>query len=377
MSKGLLFVGDIHLGAGSYPKGESGVSVKDELTLKILSRLFSNMKKIDAVVFLGDIYDNPRPSEELQIRFNDQMAELLGIGLEVLIIVGNHDMTARVHALEPLKELVRDRITIVTKPELHRVAGFELFCIPWSIKWAALGWDKGFEAIMPFAEKLPKVINSRLLAGHLPIDGCFVGSSNYRLDRVGASKEQLDALLTESNCDLGFFGHYHHAQDILDNKAIYVGSVDRIDFGEKDEQKIVCVVTERNSFITVKEQTVNATPMSYVRSVNEIDELLDSDLDGHLVKVALKNVSRSFADTFDRSALRKKILAAGAAYVLPITLSVEASASSGESVCDEKYGGALEVAVVEWVKESFPELSDTNTQELTNKALELLGESDG
>ena len=370
----ILFVGDLHLGSRTFPVKRDGLTFKDERALENLD-IGLNYKKVDAVVFLGDIYDIPRPSEELQSHFNNRLAQLLQKKTEIVIIVGNHERTASFTAFDPLVEIL-PQVNIVSKPTYLMVGDVGLVCLPWSVSMARKGWSEQFgklldRSVLKKLGLLNDVSNSLhvLIAGHLPVDGALVGASNYRLDNQGIKLKQFRKFSELFDAEYVFLGHYHKAQ-MMGGVIDYVGSIDRIDFGEKNDDKRVMLYDDGS----VADIQLDPTEFVEINSPEQLQEAIVDGVTG-VVKVDMK-VTPEFAAGFDSVACRQSLFNAGAQHIMPLRVTATRAVNVEENEKKlQLYGGILEDATKYYIRETFgSELNDEELTKLESKALELLEE---
>ncbi|MFA7219435.1 MAG: metallophosphoesterase, partial [Synergistaceae bacterium] len=95
-----------------------------------------NIEKIkpDIIVIAGDIYDTYDPSNEVRAFFSLQIKRLVDAKIPVLLMVGNHDVCRKHHALSPIKTLDLNGVTVIEEPEI-KVVNDKLFLLfPYSLK---------------------------------------------------------------------------------------------------------------------------------------------------------------------------------------------------------------------------------------------------
>jgi len=90
--------------------------------------------KPDLMVVAGDIYDTYDPSNEVRAFFNQQLKHLSNAGIPVVLMVGNHDVCRKHHALSPIKTLELKNVTVIEEPELKVVDDKVLLFFPYSLK---------------------------------------------------------------------------------------------------------------------------------------------------------------------------------------------------------------------------------------------------
>lgn len=88
-----LHSADLHLGGpfGAYPPAFKELLV--DYQFKCLRKLVATAleRKVDAILFAGDLFDSPRPSEEILERVRKTLAPLEDQGIYFILALGNHD----------------------------------------------------------------------------------------------------------------------------------------------------------------------------------------------------------------------------------------------------------------------------------------------
>lgn len=136
MKLNALAVGDLHLGGLKFLNGF--IQDPDDYIYKSLDDVvvYAKEHSIKTVILLGDIFDNPYPSQEDHKRL---FKYLLASGLDWYIISGNHDVDLEAGD-NPVNSLLmpefytsemKKSIHIYTKPRLIKIAGVRVCFLPW------------------------------------------------------------------------------------------------------------------------------------------------------------------------------------------------------------------------------------------------------
>ena len=119
----ISWIADLHLNKTSYQDEESPLSLslpfRCQDFMNSLEYMVSlNIEKIkpNLVVFLGDIYDSYDPTPAITGFFSQQLRRLASAKIPVIIIVGNHDICSKYHALNPLMKLEIPNIKVYDSP---------------------------------------------------------------------------------------------------------------------------------------------------------------------------------------------------------------------------------------------------------------------
>jgi DNA repair exonuclease SbcCD nuclease subunit len=215
----------------------------------------------DLVVILGDVYNTPHPLNPPRTFFNSQLRKLAAANIPTIILVGNHDICSKHHALEPIAALGLKTVKVIVSPTLTSFKDKILMLFPYSIEV-----EQGKVAIR---EQFHKFVASSkatiakntsfqgkdiMFFGHFGVNGAV--KNTYDEDEseafsdfdIGPTKRDLinrkESDISLSDLDsIGakyvFLGDYHQHQ-ILPTKnsiAMYVGSPEKGNFAEKDHKK--------------------------------------------------------------------------------------------------------------------------------------------
>jgi DNA repair exonuclease SbcCD nuclease subunit len=202
---------DLHLNKGVYKKV---MDRKDYPTLPFRSADFMRAFKWsiekcielnpDLVVIAGDIYDHPEPSNEIRGFFSEQLSELILNGIAVRILIGNHDVCKKNHALNDIEGLCLPNIKVIASPELEffrnkKGEEMRLLLFPYS-----LDIERGAATIkVEFHNFIDKVAKSApvdcpsLFFGHFPVYGGIMNRYN-----VGEDENLLNPTITDTTSTL-------------------------------------------------------------------------------------------------------------------------------------------------------------------------------
>jgi len=235
--------------------------------------------EVDLVLHGGDVYDEPRPSPAAEAVVVDWLIEMTEIA-PTIVLVGNHDRPSGggTHALEPVRNLAPDRLIVADDadpvfllPAVGRTwsrvtrnrsmlrasddAELVVFPIPYPDKARAraaavdadaanLALSGGLEAVL--ADCAQQTGYWRLggtpcaILMHGTLRGASFGSRVAPLSDV-----QVPAAQWWPAFDLHACGHIHQRQACPGRPDLpgYVGSLDRMDFGEAEDVPGVAIYT--------------------------------------------------------------------------------------------------------------------------------------
>jgi len=225
-------------------------------------------ENVDLVLFAGDAYKDRSPLPTYQKLFEAQIYRLSEARIHTILLTGNHDMPKaqrRAHALQEFETLrlpyihVISRVSELTETELGlpvRVIG-----IPWVYKdrfkemvqkdqTLPLDLDEEIEeyiaqyVLNQIRNADPNVI--QILLAHATVVGAVLSDEQNLM--VGKDHKLPAAFVKDERLDYVALGHIHKAQnlngpgpdeqgDYKHPPAIYSGSIERLDFGERADKK--------------------------------------------------------------------------------------------------------------------------------------------
>lgn len=273
----LLHFADVHLGVETHGKfnPETGLNTRLEDFKASLDAGISLALEadIDLAIFAGDAYKARDPSQTHQKLFAASLRRLTKAGIPVVMLVGNHDIPntrGRAHALEIYDVLGGEQVQILSRPEVVTVEtrrGEVLVAgMPYLIRARVLTQD---ETKNKTVEEIAQLIRDKyieyiatlarqcaerpehiaLLTAHFTVADARVGVQGVLLN---AAEPQVPvSALAQPQFDYVALGHIHKRQDCNQRRqppVVYCGSIDRLDFGEKDEQKGIVLADIRKQW---------------------------------------------------------------------------------------------------------------------------------
>jgi exonuclease SbcD len=262
---------DIHFGVENYGRIDQKTGIHTRLLdfADNLERIVTQAidEKIDFFLFCGDAYKTAYPTPTQQKLFAQQLLRLHKASIPVVIVVGNHDHPlsfGKAHALDVFSYLPVEGFHVFAKPERKTIqtksGPIQIVGIPWPTRNHVIThnlhrFKSNNEIAAYIAERVGAIIQElvtqsdpaipTIMAGHLTVSsGIFSGSEKCAI--YGTDPIFLPSQLTFDQCDYVALGHLHRHQNLNPKgKApiIYAGSLERVDFGERNEQKGFCCVT--------------------------------------------------------------------------------------------------------------------------------------
>lgn len=297
-----IHTADIHFGMENYGKIDPKTGIHSRLLdfEKALNFCidYAIESSVDFFLFSGDAYKTINPSPTQQRLLMRCFLRLYKAKIPIIIIVGNHDNPlsfGKATSLDIFGELPLEGFHVIAKPTsfvLETKSGpVQIVGIPWpnrsnitvsqhnSSKSSTMITDYIAESIgiliQDFASKLDSTLPA-ILAGHLTVSsGIFSGSEKRAI--YGNDPVLMPSQLAIEPFDYVALGHLHRYQNLNPNgypALVYSGSIERVDFGERKEDKGFCIVTYKNKGETHHEFI--KTPM---RPFIQIEIKLKSDAD--------------------------------------------------------------------------------------------------
>lgn len=285
---------DIHFGMENYGKIDSKTGIHTRLLdfQNAFNVCIDNAinQNVDFFLFAGDAYKTATPSPTQQKLFIECLLRLFKANIPIVMILGNHDHPmsfGKTHALDLFSQLPVDGFHVISKPQtivLQTKSGpVQIVGIPWptrsSIALNAMTGDASSEDVSGYISRaVSNIIQHHaaqldpelpaVLAAHLTVGSALFSGSEKRAI-TGRDPIFLPSQLAIAPFDYVALGHLHRYQNLNEGghpAIIYSGSLERIDFGERHEEKGYCLVT-----IHDKKQTTHEFIKVPIRQFLQID----------------------------------------------------------------------------------------------------------
>ena len=265
-----LHTADWHLGRTM--RGKSRAAEFEAVLAELVE--IARAERVDVMLVCGDIWDTASPAPESDRLLFEVLREFVGLGVQVVLLAGNHDSPRKLEAIGRLSELVGVHTqAYVRRPDdggvLTIAAGANgeevarIAAVPWIQEGRVidaaevLGVDH--ERHQSYAERAghiyramcddlpPDAVN--LLAGHIFIDGARLAAvdGSERLLHIGQAYGVHPSALPSTPQYIAL-GHIHQPQEVLsapNGATAYAGSLLQLDFGERGQQKVVRIIDAR------------------------------------------------------------------------------------------------------------------------------------
>ncbi len=245
----VLHIADLHAG-----KTLGKVSRNPDLAYALEQVVqFSRESSPDLVLVAGDVFDKANPDNESKEMIFEFFLRLRDLGVEVVVIAGNHDSYDFMKSIRGLSKLAN--VHIYDRPSrenyLFQAGDLKVACLPYPSERVIT--SAGEESKRSYAELVSRFIaflakqvedaRHRILLAHL-----FVAGSRYTKTEREATVTQHYAVppgsLPEA-FDYVALGHVHRYQRIesAPTYAYYTGTPYQLDFSEAGEDKFFNLVT--------------------------------------------------------------------------------------------------------------------------------------
>jgi exonuclease SbcD len=258
----ILHFADLHLGVETYGRIDptTGLSSRMIDFLKALDNLvdYAIDNKIDLVLFCGDAYKSREPTQTQQREFARRINRLSTSGIPTFLLIGNHDLPnaiGKATTTEIFDTLTVKNVYVSNRPGVYRIptaSGIvQVVSLPWLRRSALLTKEDTknltFEQInQRLQEAMTEVIASKaqeldpelpaVLAAHVWVTGATVGSESSMT--IGQEHALMVSNVIHPAFDYIALGHIHKHQVLNEEPpVVYAGSLERLDFGEADDEK--------------------------------------------------------------------------------------------------------------------------------------------
>ena len=264
----LLHFADAHIDMANYGRHdpESGLPLRVLDFLKSLDTIIHTAidEKVDLVIFAGDAYKNRTPAPTFQREWGKRIMRLSAAKIPTILLIGNHDLSpsiGRANAIQEFETLQVPYVRVIAKPELVTAQQLgipaQVIGLPWVSRsglMAALETDETApaEIFSQIEERLTELLHGYLeaidpslpviLTAHASVQGASFGAE--RMVMLGADLVLPGSLVKDPRLDYVALGHIHKPQNLNEGQhppVIYPGSIERVDFGEANDDKFFIV----------------------------------------------------------------------------------------------------------------------------------------
>lgn len=265
----LLHFADAHIDMANYGRHDpvTGLPLRVLDFLKSLDTIVDAAieRRVDMVIFAGDAYKDRSPSPTFQREWGKRIMRLSQAQIPTLLLVGNHDISpavGRAHALQEFKTLrvpfvkVLD-VPCLLKPEDLWNLPIQVIAMPWIARSGLMAnldmsaADTG-EVFSNLESRISSLVEDWIeeahkslpiiLTAHASIEGAKYGGE--RLVMLGNDLVLSGSLVKNPTFSYVAMGHIHKPQDVNEGNqppVVYPGSIERVDFGEVNDDKFFVI----------------------------------------------------------------------------------------------------------------------------------------
>lgn len=296
-----IHTADLHFGMENYGKIDSKTGIHTRLLdfEKALNFCidYAIQENVDFFLFAGDAYKTHNPSQTQQRMLFKCFLRLYSANIPIVIVIGNHDHPlsfGKAHALDMLGEIPLEGFHVFAKPgtiTLRTKNGpITIVGVPWPTRNTIAISNKHLDKsasqlteyisnavahiITDYAQKIDPTIPA-VLVSHITVNtGIFSGSEKRAI--YGNDPMLMPSQLAIAPFDYVALGHLHRHQNLNSSgypAVVYSGSIERIDFGERKEEKGFCLVS-----IAAKNKTTYEFIQGPTRPFIQIDVTLKTGI---------------------------------------------------------------------------------------------------
>ncbi len=293
-------------------------------------------RNVDFFMFSGDAYKTAHPSPTQQRLLINCFLRLYKANIPVIIVVGNHDNPVsfgKAHALDIFGQLPVDGFHVFSKPgaiTLQTKNGpVQVVGIPWPSR-TTLALSLPNTSAQDIAEQVSKHVCTLIdhyieklspeiptvLSGHLTVSsGIFSGSEKRAI--YGSDPLFLPSDLAKKPFDYIGLGHLHRYQNLNPDgypAIVYSGSPERVDFGERKEEKGFCFVTihekdnTTHEFIKIPTRPFIQVEVYLQNNENQTEQIIEEiqkhDLQNAVIKIVY-HLPQHCKDSVDVSKIKQ------------------------------------------------------------------------
>ncbi len=265
----ILHFADAHIDMANYGRHdpETGLPLRVMDFLKSLDTIVDAaiQQEVDLVLFAGDTFKDRNPAPTFQREWGKRIMRLSRAGIPTLLLVGNHDISPalfRAHALDAFSTLDVPNVYVADKPKFYTpddLGGLpvQIIALPWISRSGMMAQmeirgNDPQEVYQRLEESLSELVNGWLeeadpdlpivLTAHASVQGAAYG--NERTVMLGGDLVLSPGLVKNKKFSYVALGHIHKPQNLNEGNqppVIYPGSIERVDFGEVDDDKFYVI----------------------------------------------------------------------------------------------------------------------------------------
>lgn len=266
----------------------------------VINFALDEKNNIDLVAILGDIYADRKPTMTQQREFAKRIARLSNAQKETIILQGNHDISedeSEAHTSSVIQEFDIPYVSVVDEPKVLHYNETAVIAVPY-LSRKRLHFRTLDEAVNHYKE-IVEMLRSQsgkknnVCLIHQTVENSIM-PAGYR--DLSTMDEIVVPLKLFDDFDITICGHIHKHQALQKKPPVlYVGSIDRVDFGEAkeekgfvlydgDKDKVIFAKLNVRDFLDLKVDVTN------VENIQEklIEDLGNVELEEKIVKLVVK-----------------------------------------------------------------------------------------
>ncbi len=239
----LLHIADLHAG-----KTLGKVSRNPDLVYALEQVVaFAKESRTDLVLIAGDVFDKANPDNESKEIIFDLFLRFREMGIDVVVISGNHDSYDFMKSIKGLSKLAN--VHIFDRPDknncLFEAGPLGIACLPYPSERvltpageeAKRTYNELVGAFLRYLAEKVKRFRFRVLLAHL-----FVSGAKFTRTEKEATITEYFAVHPSSFSEVFHYialGHVHRYQEVkgAPSRAFYTGTPYQLDFSEAGEEK--------------------------------------------------------------------------------------------------------------------------------------------
>lgn len=303
----ILHTADLHLGSRLH-----GIDRTDDLFEQFRQICdIAQQQEVDVLLVAGDVFEKRGIAlPELTKKLANILAPRIREGMHVILVPGNHDDREHfnmMNALLSLEQGYSEKVHIVRTKEIFTIQNTQFVAIPYPMHEVLQPYlaefssstERNVTLSSAYASLIRSVMDHidpllpTVLIAHIYVAG-ITTPNNHELTYDNDIRLGRSDLPISKNLKYIALGHIHQFQQI-DHPVpcFYSGSMERMNWGEKDEDKFINIVDILNdSDAQVRTLPLGVTPFHTIQvAASQLENLtsLYSDLDRAFVELEITN----------------------------------------------------------------------------------------
>lgn len=303
----ILHTADLHLGSRLH-----GFDRTDELFERFRQVCdIAQQQKVDVLLVAGDVFEKRGIAlPELTKKLADILAPRIHEGMHVILVPGNHDDREHfnmMNALLSLEQGYSERVHVMRTKDIFTIQDIQFVAIPYPVHELLNPFlaefssttERNVSLSSAYASLIRSVMDHidpelpTVLIAHIYVAGINT-PNNHELTYDNDVRLGRGDLPISKNLKYIALGHIHQFQQIdHPTPCFYSGSMERMNWGEKDEDKFVNIVDILyNGDVKVTAIPLNVTPFYTIQvAASQLGNLtsLYSDIDQAFVNLEITN----------------------------------------------------------------------------------------